>query len=134
MAAFALAHASYTLAFVKDAPALRLSLAIPFLLWGAGLLALLWEGLGPLALPVVAYATILMAMIWRASARVGGGGAPTRSEWAAAGGAILFGLSDSLIALDRFHAPVVAARPAILPLYWLGQWGIAASARSRDYS
>jgi alkenylglycerophosphocholine/alkenylglycerophosphoethanolamine hydrolase len=44
-------------------------------------------------------------------------------------GAVLFGLSDTLIAIDRFHAPFPGARYAIILLYWAGQAGIAASAR-----
>jgi uncharacterized membrane protein YhhN len=46
-------------------------------------------------------------------------------------GAILFGLSDTLIAIDRFHAPLPGARYAIILLYWAGQAGIAASAVRR---
>ncbi len=37
------------------------------------------------------------------------------------------GASDTLIAFDRFHAPIAGVRLPILLLYWLGQWGIAAS-------
>jgi uncharacterized membrane protein YhhN len=134
MAAFALAHVAYIVTFLADASAPRLALALPFAAWGAGLLTLLLPGLGPLTGPVAGYAVVLMVMIWRASARVGSRGAATRGEWGAAVGAVLFGLSDSLLAFDRFRGPMGAASLAILPLYWLGQAGIAASTRDRDYS
>ena len=53
---------------------------------------------------------------------------PPRSAWLAAGGAALFVLSDSLIGINRFVAPFEGARHAIILSYWLGQFGIAASA------
>jgi len=67
-------------------------------------------------------------MVWRAAARVGQCGAPRPGEWAALAGAILFALSDTLIALDRFHTRIPGASFAIILLYWAGQAGIAMSA------
>jgi uncharacterized membrane protein YhhN len=43
-------------------------------------------------------------------------------------GAVAFGASDTLIAFDRFSAPIPGARWPIMVLYWLGQAGLAASA------
>ena len=37
----------------------------------------------------------------------------------------------TLIAFDRFHAPIPGASLPIMALYWLGQWGIAASTDHR---
>ncbi len=131
MAAFAAAHAFYIAAFVGRAPGLHVLLACPFAIWGISLFARLRPGLGSMTLPVAVYATLLMAMAWRAAACVGARGPATGTEWAAALGAIVFGLSDSLIALDRFNGALPAsARLAVLPLYWLGQLGIAWSARA----
>jgi uncharacterized membrane protein YhhN len=131
MAAFAMAHACYITAFVGRAPGVHLLLACPFAIWGLGLFARLRPGLGPMTLPVGVYAVLLMAMAWRAASCIGVRGAPTPGEWAAALGAVVFALSDSLIAMDRFDGPIPAwARLAVLPLYWLGQSGIAWSARA----
>jgi alkenylglycerophosphocholine/alkenylglycerophosphoethanolamine hydrolase len=131
MAAFAVAHAFYIAAFVGRSPALHLLLACPFAVWGVGLFARLRPGLGSMTLPVGVYAVLLMVMAWRAAGCIGARGTPTPGEWAAACGAVLFALSDSLIAVDRFDGPIPAwARLAILPLYWLGQSGIAWSARA----
>jgi uncharacterized membrane protein YhhN len=91
----------------------------------------LWPGFGDLRPAFVAYAVAIGTMLWRAAARVGHRGAPRPGEWAALGGAILFALSDSLIALHRFHAPIPAANVPIMLLYWAGQLGIAWSARLR---
>jgi uncharacterized membrane protein YhhN len=66
-------------------------------------------------------------MMWRAAARIG---ASPRGFCAAAiglAGALLFAASDTLIALDRFHASIPGARYPIIALYWLGQLGLATS-------
>jgi uncharacterized membrane protein YhhN len=60
----------------------------------------------------------IVTMMWRAAARPG----PT-----ALLGAMLFGASDTLIAFDRFHAPLPWARLPIILLYWAGQLLIALS-------
>jgi uncharacterized membrane protein YhhN len=118
MLAFAAAHAAYIGGFLAVSKAPRFGLLLPFGVWGAGLFAFIHPGLGAMAAPVAVYALLLAAMMWRATAS----GART-----AALGAVLFGLSDSLLAIDRFHAPVPGARWLIMALYWAGQWGIARS-------
>lgn len=123
MAAFAVAHAAYVAAFLAHTRRPRLLALLPFLLWGVVLLRMVGAGLGPLVAPVCAYAVLLVAMMWRATAA-----SLEAGRWVAAAGAVLFGLSDSLIALDRFHAPVPGARWLIMALYWTGQLGIARSA------
>ncbi len=67
-------------------------------------------------------------MMWRAAARVGSPGTPALAALLGLAGAIAFGASDTLIAFDRFAAPIPGARWPIMVLYWLGQCGIAASA------
>jgi alkenylglycerophosphocholine/alkenylglycerophosphoethanolamine hydrolase len=96
-----------------------------------GVTTVLWPGLGDMRPAVVAYVIAISAMVWRAAARVGHTGAPRPGEWAGLAGAVLFALSDTLIAFDRFHAAVPGAATVIILLYWLGQLGIAASARAR---
>jgi hypothetical protein len=51
--------------------------------------------------------------------------------WApfAAGGALLFYISDSSLALDRFHKKIPHVAYLALGVYWLGQIGIAIAAR-----
>ncbi len=80
--------------------------------------------------PVAVYVAVICAMMWRAAARLGGDAALVFGEWTALGGAVLFAASDTLIALDRFHASMVGVRYPIILLYWIGQWGIALSARA----
>jgi len=124
LATFLCAHLAYTAAFVRDERRLRLERAVPFAIW---LLAAFWSvrpGLGDMTVPVVLYMFAIGTMLWRAAARWGA----HPGALAALVGAILFGLSDTLIAIDRFRTPLPGAPYAIIVLYWAGQAGIAASA------
>lgn len=124
VALFLLAHALYVAAFVADERSLRAGRALPFALYAASMYAFLWPRLGTLAIPVGAYVVAIASMMWRAAARVRPGEAAGR--WALAG-ALAFGLSDSLLALHRFHAPLPGASVAIMLTYWAGQLGITLS-------
>lgn len=126
---FLVAHLCYIVAFTDGRPPLAPARAIPFVVWVGALIGFLWPYLGGMAGPVLVYGAAIAAMMWRAAARVGG--PEPRLERLALAGAVCFAASDSLIALNRFHAPLEAARMPIMALYWLGQWGIAASARLR---
>jgi uncharacterized membrane protein YhhN len=125
LAAFLCAHLAYTAAFLRDERRLRPERALPFALWLLAAFAWVRPGLGEMTVPVVAYMLAIGGMMWRAAARWGDHPGAT----AALLGAILFGLSDTLIAIDRFRAPLPGAPFAIILLYWAGQAGIAASAR-----
>ena len=118
------AHIAYIVGF--SGPPRRLGAGFALAAFGfvGGLIAFLWGGLGEMQLPVLAYATAIGAMIWRAGAR-----AVDRAGWIGFFGAVGFAVCDSLIALDRFHAPIPGVALPIMLSYWLGQWGIAASAR-----
>jgi uncharacterized membrane protein YhhN len=126
--AFLAAHLAYVAAFLTADRRPALGRALPFLAWGLIAFAFLRPGLGPLTVPVAVYVAVICAMMWRAAARVGGPGTPALAGLLGLGGALAFGASDTLIAFDRFAAPVPGARWPIMLLYWLGQSGIAASA------
>jgi len=121
---FLLAHVAYIAAFVARTGEPRPMLLLPFLAWGALVLARLWPGLGPMRVPVIVYAAVICTMMWRAAAMVG-----TPGGWTALAGAVLFAASDTLIAWDRFHRPIPGSRYPIMLLYWAGQLLIAMSAR-----
>lgn len=127
LGAFLLAHVLYTLAFLSAESRPALARALPFAAWGLGTFALLRPGLGSLTLPVGAYVVVITVMMWRAAARVGSPQAG-RAAWLGLAGALAFGASDTLIAVTRFLQPIEGVRLPIMLLYWLGQWGIAASA------
>lgn len=127
MLAFLLGHLGYAGAFLYDTRRPAALLALPFAAWMVAVFGVLRHGMGPLAAPVAVYMAAIATMMWRAAARVGH--APAATAWTGVAGAVLFGLSDSLIALNQFHAPIAGVAYPIILLYWLGQAGIALSAR-----
>ena len=129
VAVFLAAHLLYTAAFLACTRRLRLLRAVPFALWGAAGLALLVPVLGALVWPVAVYVLALCVMMWRAAACVASAGGPRRAEWWALAGAVLFGMSDTLLALHRFLTPWPDAPYVYMILYWAGQAGIARSVR-----
>jgi uncharacterized membrane protein YhhN len=125
LATFLCAHVAYTVAFVLDERRLRAGRAVPFALWLLAAFAYVGPGLGDMIVPVIVYMAAIGTMMWRAAARSGDHPGGT----VALIGAVLFGLSDTLIAIDRFRATLPGeAVAAIILLYWAGQAGIAVSA------
>ncbi len=111
LAAFLLAHVAYAVAFAGRAELL----AWPVLPLAAGVwlvLRWLWPHLGEMRVPVVAYCLVIAAMVWLAL----GMAAPLVRL-----GAVLFFLSDLLVARDRFVKPGFGNRLVGLPLYYAGQ-------------
>lgn len=131
LGAFLVAHLAYLKAYLSDCRRLALLPLVIALGVGALLLGILISnGLGPLLVPVIVYAMAISAMLWRALARLGTD-VPKRSALLAAAGALAFVFSDSVIGINRFVTPFHAAPYVIILSYWLGQWGIAASAFSK---
>lgn len=127
LGAFLLAHLAYLRAYLLDTRRLApLALLAAAVVGGLIFSLLASGGLGALLLPVACYALAISAMLWRALARLGIEG-DRQSALYAAGGAVLFVLSDSLIGINRFVAPFEGASYLIILSYWFGQWGIAAS-------
>ncbi len=128
LGAFLVAHLAYLKAYLSDCRRLALLPLVIALGVGAVLLGILIShGLGPLLIPVIVYGLAISAMLWRALARLGTD-VTKRSALLAAGGAVAFVFSDSVIGISRFAVPFNAAPYVIILSYWLGQWGIAASA------
>lgn len=136
---FLVAQISYIVAFVgvtKRGSWVRL---LPFAVWGIVAFLILNPYLRDLTLPVAVYIIAIITMMWRAAATVGAQGKTRDFELAAMLGAISFGLSDTLLAFNRFiwndtltffniseAAPFIST--LVIVLYWLGQWGIALAA------
>ena len=128
LGAFLVAHLAYLKAYLSDCRRLAVLPLVIALGVGAVLLGILIShGLGPLLVPVMVYGLAISAMLWRALARLGTE-VPNRSALLAAAGAVAFVFSDSVIGINRFVMPFDAAPYVIILSYWLGQWGIAASA------
>lgn len=146
---FLVAQIIYIVAFVGVAKRGSWVRLLPFAAWGVIAFLLLSPYLGDLLLPVAIYIVAIVSMMWRAAVTVGAQGKTHDFELAAALGAISFGLSDTLLALNRFiwhdtltMFSITAAAPFVptltITLYWLGQWGLALAAgweakdRARD--
>lgn len=134
--AFLLAHVCYIVAFRAGFRARRgLLLAAALLALFAGInLAGLWTLLpNDLRIPVVVYVVVLALMATLALARAWAKNAatpsaPTSARWAAIG-AVLFVISDSVLAWDRFGGGLPAATLCVLSAYYAAQYCIARSVR-----
>jgi uncharacterized membrane protein YhhN len=129
LAAFLLAHLAYVMAFagVASASPYVLVVAVVVLTATAVVLRAIWRGAAGMHAPTVAYGAVISAMVIAASATVGGRFAPGPL---AAAGAALFYASDASLAINRFRRPIAHSAFWTLGLYWIGQLGIALSARA----
>jgi uncharacterized membrane protein YhhN len=126
LASFLAAHVFYILAF-KPGPGRPISIGmfVPFLIFGSLMFRILAPSLGRLKLPVFVYIAAITAMAGLAAGRfVDGGG--TRLLLAFAG-AVLFLVSDSVLAYDRFAKKIGPAQAIILGTYFPAQLLIALS-------
>ena len=101
---------------------------LPFALIAGTMLAILWPGLGALRIPVAAYVGVISTMAWQAWGRALN--LRSAAAWRGAIGAFCFLVSDSAIALNRFHAPIgdaFTSRLIITSTYLVAQWMIAST-------
>jgi uncharacterized membrane protein YhhN len=129
LASFLITHLCYLTAFLSDSrPAKH---RLPFglaLLYGAGMLAVLWPGIAPvLRVPVILYTTVLLSMAAQAVSRALE--IRTPAARAAGVGAVLFVLSDSTLAFGRFHGSFSGGYGLIMATYFAAQWSLALSCR-----
>jgi len=126
LASFLVAHLFYITAFVP-----RTGLAFsywplaPFVLYGIVTFRILSPHLGRMRAPVVAYMVIILAMGWQAwerLVRTGQTGALLASV-----GAVLFIVSDTSLAVNRFRTQFKSAQVLTLGTYFAAQWLIALS-------
>lgn len=130
LASFLLAHLCYIAAFAtRSGFHATWWLLIPFLVDAAIMLRLLWPYVGQLKAPVLIYLLVILTMGWQAAEQW------QRVEQAGVGlallGALLFIISDSTLALDRFRKPFPSAHALVLGTYYIAQWLIALSIRQQ---
>lgn len=77
--------------------------------------AFLWPHLGPMQLPVALYISVIASMLVTSLHR-------SKFNLTVVAGAIAFVVSDSILALNKFHSPFVWARYAIMATYYLAQY------------
>jgi uncharacterized membrane protein YhhN len=124
---FLVAHLFYIAAFASGGVHLPTALwyAIPFLLYGSVMLRALFPHLGRMELPVLVYMLVILVMAWLALSRWAGTG--QAGSALAFFGALLFTVSDSTLAVNRFKGRIDHAQFYILSTYFTAQWLIALS-------
>lgn len=131
LAAFLIAHIFYIFSYRQHKNAStpdelqgvqRIRLAFPIVLAGSGLVVVLYPALGGMKVPVLLYALTIVIMVLNALFRFGRTQSP--SFWMVFAGAVLFMISDSLIAINKFMAPVSSASFLIMSTYIAGQFFI----------
>lgn len=98
----------------------KLRMAFPVLLAGIGFVVVLYPGLGAMRVPVVVYATVIQIMVITAIFRWGR--TSTASFVSVLTGALLFMVSDSMIAINKFFSAFEHASVWIMLTYLLGQF------------
>jgi uncharacterized membrane protein YhhN len=125
LVAFLLAHLFYIAAFASEISALIWWPLILFVIYGIVIYIILASSLGKLKVPVLIYVVVILIMAWLAWERwikTGQDGALLASI-----GAVLFIISDTILALDRFRGTFKLARASNLITYFAAQLLIAGS-------
>jgi uncharacterized membrane protein YhhN len=117
MVAFFITPGKNTLFFRK------IYLLVPVLFYGWWILCLLSEGLGDMKLPVTVYTVVILSMLLAAINREKK--VNRQSFLLVLAGAVLFVLSDSMLAVNKFVQPFELARIAIMSSYITAQYLIA---------
>jgi uncharacterized membrane protein YhhN len=127
LAGFLLAQGIYLIAFFTTPGngilLRRFYLVLPVLAYGAVILRLVWGGLGDMKLPVILYTLVILSMLAAAIDRKGK--VNPDSFRLVLYGAVLFVISDSMIAINKFSQPFELARVAIMASYITAQFLIA---------
>jgi len=95
---------------------------LPFIilvLYAVSLLTYLWGGLGDLLLPVIVYTIVITVMVLQAL--FAKGFLPSKTGNLFAIGAITFIISDSLLAIDKFHTSLFLSDALIMITYGIAQ-------------
>lgn len=125
---FLIAHCLYIAAFVGDSGVAAAWWVIPFFIYAAIIYRSLEPQLGRLRAPVILYMAVISVMAWQAAGRWAK--MQDGATFLAFLGAILFVISDSVLALNRFGRPFRAGRLLTLAPYYAAQWLIALSIRT----
>jgi len=126
LGSFLVAQLMYLLAFFTTPGRNRIIfgpgawILLPIIAYGTGLLLYLWDGLEDMKIPVTVYAIVILTMLTAAFNRAGK--VNRMSYLLVLIGAILFVLSDSMIAINNFKVEFSLARIAIMTTYITAQY------------
>ncbi len=129
LGSFLIAHLAYIMAFYKfkgkKNQVVLISTSLFFAAYSLNLLLALWPGLNDMLIPVIVYAFVLTVMGIIGVVRNYG------ISILIVLGAILFIISDSLIAYNKFVEPVIYSRISIMFTYILAQFLIVKGLSNR---
>jgi uncharacterized membrane protein YhhN len=125
LVAFLLAHLFYIAAFASEISALTWWPLIPFVIYGIVIYIILSSSLGKLKVPVLIYVVVILIMAWLAWERLSQTG--QSGALLASIGAVLFIISDTILAIDRFRGTFKLSRASNLITYFAAQLLIAGS-------
>ena len=100
---------------------------LPISMYCISLFTYMTPNLGPLMIPVGVYVFVIATMLWSACVYT-----YTTKQYLLLAGAILFVMSDSLIAINKFITPFSQARYAIIVTYWVAQYMIVTPLLSQE--
>ncbi|NNF17208.1 MAG: lysoplasmalogenase [Gammaproteobacteria bacterium] len=124
--AFLVAHVCYIFGiWMELSQEPRVLYVLPLTLWGGVLFWILRKELNELEFPVLIYIAVILVMIWLAIEALHQN--PSTGAQLLVLGAVSFGLSDSILAIDHFRRPFRVARLLVLVFYYAAQFGIAFS-------
>jgi uncharacterized membrane protein YhhN len=129
LVSFLIAHLFYIAAFTSGMGFSFSWRALPCVIYGVLIFSILAPHLGEMKLPVVVYMVVILVMAWQAWERwcqTGQSGALLAFL-----GAVLFLISDSALAINRFRGQYKSAQALILSTYFAAQWLIARSVEQR---
>jgi uncharacterized membrane protein YhhN len=123
LASFLIAHLLYIVLFARNRPEPRINgsqkmLAVLLVIFSASMFVWLWPNLGDMRLAVVVYLCAITGM--GVTALLAG----FRAPWVTLG-AMLFIVSDSMIAVSKFKSPIEYGNYLIWATYYIGQLFIA---------
>jgi uncharacterized membrane protein YhhN len=125
LVAFLIAHLFYIVAFMSEISTLIWWPLIPLVTYGIAIYIILAPYLGNLKPPVFIYIVVILIMAWLAWERWSHSG---QSGTLLAGlGALLFVISDTILAINRFRGAFKSARALNLTTYFAAQCLIASS-------
>ncbi len=125
LVAFLIAHLFYIAAFLSEISALTWWPLVPLVIYGIVIYTIVASSLGKLKLPVLIYVVVILIMAWLAWERWSQTG--QSGALLAFAGAVLFVISDTILAINRFRGAFKPSRALNLTTYFAAQWLIASS-------
>lgn len=125
LACFLLAHIMYLTIFIttpgkNSILGSRIMLLLPVIIYGAALVLYLYDDLKEMKLPVIIYAIVILFMLTGAINRIDK--VKTKSFLLVLAGAILFVISDSAIAINKFSYKFEYSGLVIMSTYIVAQY------------